>query len=341
MSYIAASVIIAGGAATAGGLGFAGAQSQASAAKEGGANLLLATQNATFLQQSGLDQVRRLLGPFVQLGQGAAGTLGALTVSPQEQQRQYDSQRLQLQSEIERLSRPLGFNDVPQVFGKNGSERWAAAVNAANAVRERDLANAQNSLNTLNKQAELSKQQATERQGEGIQASPLYQFQEQLGSRNINRELAARGLYNSGAGLETIRQFQAQLGAEETDRQFNRLFGLLGVGANAAQAQAGAITGTSQSIGNQQIAGTQGVGQLNQQAAAANAAGLGAIGSSITGGINSGLQLSLYNNLFSQLAGTNTTPATSLYAQPSTIGPQLNTGVQPYVPQSFSLTGAP
>lgn len=66
-----------------------------------------------------------------------------------------------------------------------------------------------------------------------LQASDLFNFQSELGSRNINRELAARGLYGSGAGLETLARFNNQLVGEEGQRMTDRLMSLTQLGANA------------------------------------------------------------------------------------------------------------
>lgn len=76
-----------------------------------------------------------------------------------------------------------------------------------------------------------------------LQGSDLFKFQSDLGSRNINRELAARGMYGSGAGLETLARFNDQLVGEEGQRLVDRLFNLTGVGANAASNMA-SVTGT-------------------------------------------------------------------------------------------------
>lgn len=67
-----------------------------------------------------------------------------------------------------------------------------------------------------------------------LQESDLFKFQSDLGSRNINRELAARGLYGSGAGLETLARFNNQLVGEEGQRMVDRLFNLTNLGAGAA-----------------------------------------------------------------------------------------------------------
>lgn len=67
-----------------------------------------------------------------------------------------------------------------------------------------------------------------------LQESDLFKFQSDLGSRNINRELASRGLYGSGAGLETLARFNSQLVGEEGQRMVDRLFNLTGLGASSA-----------------------------------------------------------------------------------------------------------
>lgn len=67
-----------------------------------------------------------------------------------------------------------------------------------------------------------------------LKASPLYQFQSELGQRDITRALAARGLNYSGAGMETLSRFTNQLVSEEGERFYSRLFNLTALGENAA-----------------------------------------------------------------------------------------------------------
>lgn len=69
---------------------------------------------------------------------------------------------------------------------------------------------------------------------EMLKASDLFNFQSELGTRNINRQLAARGLYGSGEGIESLARFNAQLVGEEGQRLVDRLFSLTGLGANSA-----------------------------------------------------------------------------------------------------------
>jgi hypothetical protein len=108
---------------------------------------------------------------------------------------------------------------------------------------------------------------------EYLKPSELYKFQSEIGSRDINRQLAARGLYGSGAGLETLARFTNQLVADEGERYYNRLAGLTTLGANAAARQAtGSIqTGTNLS----QILANAGAQQGQAYAAQYNALGQG------------------------------------------------------------------
>lgn len=81
-----------------------------------------------------------------------------------------------------------------------------------------------------------------------LKASDLFNFQSDLGTRNINRELAARGMYGSGAGLETLARFNNQLVGEEGQRLVDRLFSLTGLGANAAGNMAGITNQTGNNL---------------------------------------------------------------------------------------------
>lgn len=83
-----------------------------------------------------------------------------------------------------------------------------------------------------------------------LQASDLFNFQSDLGTRNINRDLAARGLYGSGAGLETLARFNNQLVGEEGQRLVDRLFNLTGVGANSAGNMASLTNQTGNTLAN-------------------------------------------------------------------------------------------
>lgn len=114
-----------------------------------------------------------------------------------------------------------------------------------------------------------------------LQASPLFKWQEEQGMRGLNRQLSARGAWNSGAGMETLARFSNQLVAEEGQRFYDRLFNLTSLGSNAASHMA---TNTS-NIGSN-LMQTQGqlgmaqAGAIGQQygAWANTAQSLGSIG---------------------------------------------------------------
>lgn len=135
------------------------------------------------------------------------------------------------------------------------------------------------------------------------QASPLFQFQSELGMRNLNRELASRGLFNSGAGLETLQRFNNQLVGEEADRLYTRLQNMTNMGQASA---AGMATATNQAGAN--ISNLQAQSGIAQGGAIANQ--YNAIGGAIQGGFNAmgnGLgsyaQYQMYQPLMQRLAG--------------------------------------
>lgn len=65
--------------------------------------------------------------------------------------------------------------------------------------------------------------------------SPVYERQ----SENLNRQLAARGLYGSGAGVEA----QSRMAENEGQRQYDRIMQLAGFGPSAAGGMAGLASG--------------------------------------------------------------------------------------------------
>ncbi len=115
-----------------------------------------------------------------------------------------------------------------------------------------------------------------------LQASPMFQFQTELGERNINRQLAARGQYNSGAGLETLAMFNKGLVAEEGQRIYDRLFGVTQLGANAASATAQLTNRTGMTLANLAMESGNALGQAYAQRS--NALGGGLVGAFATAG---------------------------------------------------------
>jgi hypothetical protein len=273
---IAAAAVIGAGASVTGGLLSSGAAKDASAAQQDAANRGLATV------QAGQRDALNYLDPFRQFGINAGYTLQDSMYSPEQRAAQMDQQRLQYTAEVDRLKALIPKWETYQTFtGKNASERRRDAFTAEYNTALQKVAEAESKLNSFNKQAQLTQAQAASGVNKmpEMQESPWYKFQSELLGRNMDRFFAARGLTGSGFEAEERRRGLIELGAGETERQYSRLFNMYGTGANAANAGAGALTGTSQ-------------GMANMQVGAGNAQAQGIIGSNnaitnaITGGTN-------------------------------------------------------
>ena len=144
----------------------------------------------------------------------------------------------------------------------------------------------------------------------------IYRWKQEQGEEAINRALAARGLYNSRAGVNTIADFNKDLAAEESTMQYNRAlekYGLdysratdlyntkygnalnlanIGRGASTTTAQAG--TNTANALANiYQNQGNQ-LGNIAMQGAANKAS---SINSGIAGVLGAYNNYNLYNML--------------------------------------------
>lgn len=149
----------------------------------------------------------------------------------------------------------IGGNIFGSLFGASAEKRRANSIYNAGVKGADDILNYTNKANaTAEKYGTLARSELSPFRDIGmragtsladmlmgggdvaamLKASPLFNFQSELGSRNINRELSARGLYGSGAGLETLAKFNDQLVGEEGQRMVDRLFSLTGLGVNAA-----------------------------------------------------------------------------------------------------------
>ena len=303
MSYVA--VAIGGSALIGGGASIYGGMQQSSAAKKASNAQQDALNRSITTQQTAGQQALAYLDPFRQYGLNAGATLQQQLYSPGQLQGQAESGRLQLQGEIDLLNeKNLSFEAWrnqygAQYTGGKGMKRSRTAYSQYNADITNQLKAAQNKLNTFNQQAELQLKQAeqTKEQVSNIEASPWYQFQAQLLGRDQDRFFAARGLTGSGFESEQRQRSLIELGAGETERQFERLKGLYDTGANAAAVGAGVLTGTAQSVANSQIGVGQAQAQGYQQVAGANANTAAGIANSVTGAVGAGLNYAQFQNL--------------------------------------------
>jgi hypothetical protein len=280
MSWVAVAIggsaLLAGGTSAMTGIMGSNSAKEASAAQQDAANRGITTL------QAGQRDALNYLDPFRQFGLNAGYTLQDSMYSPEQRAAQMDQQRLQYTAEVDRLKALIPKWETYQTFtGKNASERRRDAFTAEYNTALQKVAEAESKLSSFNKQAQLTQAQAASGVNKmpEMQESPWYKFQSELLGRNMDRFFAARGLTGSGFEAEERRRGLIELGAGETERQYSRLFNMYGTGANAANAGAGALTGTSQ-------------GMANMQVGAGNAQAQGIIGSNnaitnaITGGTN-------------------------------------------------------
>ncbi len=136
---------------------------------------------------------------------------------------------------------------------------------------------------------------------EDFQADPGFQFRLDEGQKALERSAAARGGLLSGGTLKELerfaqgtasQEFQSAFNRFETERagRFNRLASVAGLGQTTGfqLGELGARTATN--IGNLTVGG-------ETAAAAARASGFSALGQSIGGGVNTGLNFLLLSQL--------------------------------------------
>jgi hypothetical protein len=263
------------------------AAKDASAAQQDAANRGLTTL------QSGQRDALAYLDPFRQFGLNAGYTLQDSMYSPEQRAAQIDQQRLQYTAEVDRLKALIPKWETYQTFtGKNASERRRDAFTAEYNTALQKVAEAESKLKSFNTQADLTKTQAASGvfKMPEMQESPWYKFQSELLGRNMDRFFAARGLTGSGFEAEERRRGLIELGAGETERQYSRLFNMYGTGANAANAGAGAMTGTSQGMSNLMVgsgqAQAQGIIGANQGIVDAMTGGVNAVREGVGGALN-------------------------------------------------------
>ncbi len=132
-----------------------------------------------------------------------------------------------------------------------------------------------------------------------FKGSSLYDWQSEMGTRGINRQLKARGMYNSGAGLETLAMFEKGLVAEEGAKWWDKLFNTAALGSNAAARMA---TGTTQTGATLADLGLK--SSIAQGDAVANQ--YNALGGAVAGGLGSVAQSILYKPYLDKLASGGT-----------------------------------
>lgn len=86
-----------------------------------------------------------------------------------------------------------------------------------------------------------------------LQNLPGYQFQLQQGQQAAQRDLASRGLLNSGAALKSLTQYGQGLASNYADKYASGLSGLAGLGQYANQSTAAAGSNAANTISGNTI----------------------------------------------------------------------------------------
>ncbi len=138
-----------------------------------------------------------------------------------------------------------------------------------------------------------------------LETSTLYTWRLKEAQEAADKALAARGLYNSGAGLELQNKIVNQLSAEESENKWNRLNTLAGYGSSAAANTASTGASSANTISN--LYATLGNAQSAANTSAANNmtslySGLGALGAGAMTGYG---QTTAYQNMLNQLQNNN------------------------------------
>ena len=209
----------------------------------------------------------------------------------------------------------VGSSVLGGIFGNKAAKeqaaghRYAADKAAATALEMNNRARAdvapfrEFGINAGNTLWNLLNAGSGKRASDFVRASPLFDFQSELGSRNINRELSARGMYESGAGLETLARFNNQLVAEEGNRLFDRLFNLTGMGANAAAGMAAGTNNAGSVMANAQLNGySAAAGSEADATRAVGGAAQGGMGA-VAGALNTGANYSMIAPLLQRISG--------------------------------------
>lgn len=199
------------------------------------------------------------------------------------------------------------------IMGKSAAKKQADAIRAAQGKAE-------DAIRTFNTKAERNLDPWKSRGNDAgntlsdllagkldpdtvLKASSLFKFQEQEGSVGINRELKARGLYGSGAGLESLRKFENQLVGEEGQRQYDRLFQISEQGRGAAATMAANDVAAGNALANVAMQGGVAAGGAIAQGDNAFAQGIGGALNAVAGGGMQYMNYKMLEPILSKLGG--------------------------------------
>jgi hypothetical protein len=133
--------------------------------------------------------------------------------------------------------------------------------------------------------------------------SGAFQYMSNLGTKNLNTQLSSRGLYNSGAGLQTLAQFNNQLVQQQGTQYMGFLKSVFDTGESAAAGQATAATQAGAQVSSIQAQAGQNIGAATQTQYQAYGSIGPAIGGAAQSGVGNYLNYQLYKPILDKLAG--------------------------------------
>lgn len=182
------------------------------------------SEKTMLAQMNALEQSRTQMLPYTQAGQAAMPLLTYMQTGQNpyswddSMQSEYDSLKAEEQAMRRRYQ-----GIMSSATGSRSNQRKyrsEAAQISTKLARLMELENNKTGYDTISNYS--------------VENSPNYKWQQQQGEKAINRGLAARGMYNSRAGVNALTDFNQSLGAQETENSFNRLSTLANYGMGAS-----------------------------------------------------------------------------------------------------------
>lgn len=305
-----------------GGLGLLGAGMQADAASDAAAGQERATREANALKEKMFNKTVELNQPAVDAGNLARNKLLYLMgLSPTGTSAPAQS--------VNRLTREQIASELMNSGNyktQAGSPVWVDGLNFGNGGWQ-----AQEGIDQARLDADVNARLAQQEQAaaqpvaqtpvgsdygsllksfgiEDFQADPGYQFRLSEGEKGINRAMASRGQYDSGAALKALQRYGQDYASGEFGNaynrytanqtsQYNRLAGLAGSGQTAANTLGNAGADYANYAGNNLTSNANAQG-------AAGIAGANAWSNALTSGFNNYQQQNFANSLLKNLNGT-------------------------------------
>lgn len=242
------SAAVSGGLSIAGGLMGGSSKAAARAAKD-------AAAKAAYEQDQARRQAIAMLEPYTDLGRGASDKLSQmLGVADPEG---YDPRPTRQQFEdairnehFNRFGRDYNRNSNMAVINQRIEQEYRDAMQKWEAGKKEYLAKNPNAGGDGYLLKSFS--------NEDFVQDPGYEFRQSEGEKGINRSLAARGSYNSGAALKALDRYNQDYASNEFSNAYNRdaankarTFSFLSGASGQGLQAVGAGVGSGQNAANQ------------------------------------------------------------------------------------------